>query len=118
MIQNIVAAPPIRQMSHETPLPHKLRNGAVVATPNQTTQRVDAKMSYKIALDSDQQVAMVAPERGRRFQVTTNDVTHKVSFAIELGVHLTGVALPLPELVLVHVSDIDVCGQTEFPREL
>ncbi len=137
MIQ-IVAAPPFRQMSHETILRHKLLSRAVVATPNQTAQRVDAEMSHKtilpnklcsgavvttpnpavdrvdmemfnkMALGSDQQAAMVAPERGRRFQVTTDDVTDKVTFARELALHLTAVALPLPEAVLLQLSDIQV----------
>ncbi len=108
MIQNIVAAPPIRQMSHETLLHNKLCSGTVVATPNPTVDRVDMEMTYKTALDSDQHVAMVATERGCRFQVTTNDVAHKLTFVIEVGLHLTAVALPLPEVVLLHVDDIQV----------
>ncbi len=114
----IVAAPPFRQMSHETILTHKLRSGAVVTTPNRTVQRVDAEMCHKIALSSDQQVAVVAPERGCRFQMMMDDVTHKVTFVIELGIHLTTVALPLPQLVLLRVSDIQVAEQRTFPREL
>ncbi len=60
MIQ-IVAAPPFRQMSLETYLPHKLPSRAVVATPNPAAGRVDMEMSYKMALGGDQQAAMVAP---------------------------------------------------------
>ncbi len=51
---------------------------------------------------------MVALERGCRFQVTTDDVARKGTFVIELGLDLTAVAFPLPELALLHVSDIQV----------